>query len=412
MIVTFVSNYINHHQLPFCEAMVRSGKDVEFYFIQTMPMEEKRRSMGWTVEETSIPYLILSYREEKRAKELILNSDVVLFGWTEGRLMDLRDKRLSSGKLSFCVSERIYREGQWKMISPRGLLSKYREHGKYRNKPVYLLCTGAYVASDFSLIRSYPGKMLKWGYFPDVNAFEETEECSKTATTGAVAKQVNPEEEDVISMLWAGRLIDLKHPEFAIKLAGKLKEEGYRFRLDILGDGPLKDGLKDLIRKNELTDVIGFHGGKSPKEVLHFMRRADIFLFTSNYLEGWGAVVNEAMGCGCAVVASEEAGSVPFLIEDGKNGLSYKNGDYKEFEKKVKSLFEDPGLIGELGKEALETIQSVWNADSAAYELLRFCRQALEGETPEPADCGPMSTAEVIKAPGVLRTMQEKNHLE
>ena len=104
VIITFVSNYINHHQLPFCRAMENIGKDVEFYFVQTMPMEEKRRSMGWMVEEDSIPYLVLSYRDEKRAKELILNSDVVLFGWTEGLLMDLRDKRLSSGKLSFCVS--------------------------------------------------------------------------------------------------------------------------------------------------------------------------------------------------------------------------------------------------------------------------------------------------------------------
>ena len=66
--------------------MTSLGKDVEFFFIQTMPMEEKRRSMGWEVDEGSIPYLVLSYEDENRAKELILGSDVVLFGWTEGML--------------------------------------------------------------------------------------------------------------------------------------------------------------------------------------------------------------------------------------------------------------------------------------------------------------------------------------
>ena len=393
--------------------MTSLGKDVEFFFIQTMPMEEKRRSMGWEVDEASIPYLVLSYEDENRAKELILGSDVVLFGWTEGMLSSLRDERLSSGKLSFCVSERIYREGQWKMISPRGLMNKRKEHVRYKNKPVYLLCTGAYVASDFSLIGSYPGKMLKWGYFPDVTAaLEACDENHASHIEEPWKRDDEQEDEDVLSLLWAGRLIDLKHPEFAIKIAVKLKKEGVRFRLDILGDGPLKEKLKEMIRKNDLMDVIGFHGGKSPREVIEFMARADIFLFTSNYLEGWGAVVNEAMGCGCAVVASGEAGSVPFLIVDGENGLIYNNGDYREFERKVLSLVEDRDRIQALGECAVKTINGMWNAKKASLELVRFCREFFAGKVPRPALEGPMSSAQVLRAPGFLRTIQEKNHLE
>ena len=48
------------------------------------------------------------------------------------------------------------------------------------------------------------------------------------------------------------------------------------------------------------------------------MEKSHIHLFTSNHLEGWGAVVNEAMNSGCAVVANREAGAVPYLIEHGK----------------------------------------------------------------------------------------------
>ena len=40
--------------------------------------------------------------------------------------------------------------------------------------------------------------------------------------------------------------------------------------------------------------------------------------------EGWGAVVNEAMSSGCAVVADAEAGSVPYLIENSKDGFIYR----------------------------------------------------------------------------------------
>ena len=399
MVVTFVSNYINHHQLPFCEAMKSIGEDIEFYFVQTMPMEEKRVSMGWAVDERALSYVVLYYEDEGRAGELIENSDVVLFGWTDNLISDIQRKRLSSGKLSFVVSERIYREGQWKFISPRGLLNKYREHFVYRHSNVYLLCTGAYVASDFNLIKSYPGKMLRWGYFPDASG------VVKKTSPGAAYK-------DKIRLCWAGRLIDLKHPEFAVKIAAHLKRSKRLFSMDIVGDGPLRPFLEDMVKREELSEFVSFKGAMPPGEVLGVMDEADIFLFTSNYLEGWGAVVNEAMERGCAVVASIEAGAVPFLIEDNVNGLVYKNGSYDDFEKKVDHLFENRQKIGIFAQAAQMTIKSLWNAKNAAGELVRFSREVLAKKEALPADRGPMSRADIIKAPGFFRTLQEKNHLE
>ena len=396
MRITFVSNYINHHQLPFCKAMNEYGDDVEFFFVQTMPMEEKRLQMGWGVDDKALIYVVRYYEREEQAKDLILNSDIVLFGWTEDKIWDLEQERLSSGRISFRVSERIYREGQWKFISPRGLKKKYLEHIRYRNMPVYLLCTGAYVASDFHLIKSYPGRMLKWGYFPDAVGDE------------AVAKRGS----DRMRICWAGRLIDLKHPEFAVKLAAMLRDFGYDFCLDIVGDGPLKDKLSEMVKELSLADVVNLTGGKDPKEVLSYMRGADIFLFTSNYLEGWGAVVNEAMQSGCAVVASGEAGAVPYLIEDGVNGLIYEDGSYEKFAAKVKYLFDNRNKIPVFGQKARETINNKWNAKNAAAELIRFCKELESGKEPVMAADGPMSPAPILSPPGFIRTLQEKNHLE
>ena len=44
-------------------------------------------------------------------------------------------------------------------------------------------------------------------------------------------------------------------------------------------------------------------GALKPADVRKEMERADIFLFTSDYKEGWGAVLNEAMNARCAIVA-------------------------------------------------------------------------------------------------------------
>ena len=49
------------------------------------------------------------------------------------------------------------------------------------------------------------------------------------------------------------------------------------------------------------------------------MEKSEIFLFTSDKGEGWGAVLNESMNSACAVVASHAIGSVPFLLKDGEN---------------------------------------------------------------------------------------------
>lgn len=395
MKITIVSNYINHHQLPFCRA-ISSVEDVSFSFVQVMPMEEKRKSMGWAVDESTIPWLVKWYEDKEKAEKLIEESDAVIFGWTENLMEDVKRKRFLSGKLTFYMTERIYREGQWKSISPRGRKAKKKEHGGLENLPVYLLCVGAYVASDFEIIGAYKNKRLKWGYFPGTGQF-----------SGA-----KPGNGKKIRLCWAGRLITLKHPEYVIRLAQTLKERGYDFSVDLVGGGRLLDDLRGRIKEKGLEDKITLTGGKDPSEVLEYMRKADVFLFTSNYLEGWGAVVNEAMESGCCVVASREAGAVPFLIEDEVSGLVYNNGDYRDFEKKVISLFEDRSRIGRLAAAGQMRIRNTWNAGHAAAELTRFCREFLEGKTPGEALEGPMSRADIIKAPGFLRTLREDNHLE
>ena len=408
--VTFVSNYINHHQLPFCRAMDNSP-EVTFHFIQTMPMEQKRIEMGWGVDPKEYSFVELYYEKEEECKKLILESDVTILGWSEGLIADVEEKRLSSGKLSFRMSERIYREGQWKFLSPRGLMSKYHEHIRFRKYPVFLLCTGAYVASDFSLIHSYPDKKLKWGYFPGASRNAVTKDSGKDLSQGT-GEEKNSSGSGKIKLCWAGRLIELKHPEFAIEAAHVLKTKGYDFSLEIIGDGPLRESLDKLVADYGLFDEVRLLGNLKPSAVLDKMDEADVFLFTSNYLEGWGAVVNEAMQSGCAVVASYEAGAVPFLIEDGVNGICYKNGDAGEFISKVTYLFENSDLIPKIGERGRRTIADKWNAQNAAAEFVRFCREYLENGAVVPAENGPMSIADVYRPAGFVRTLQEKNRLE
>jgi glycosyltransferase involved in cell wall biosynthesis len=381
MTFTFVSNYINHHQIPLCEAIYQKLGN-NFTFIQTMPMEQERVDMGWSVDVDKLPYVECLYRQEENCVRKIMDSDVVLFGWSERE--DIVARRLKSGRTTLRVSERLYREGQWKAISPRGLIAKYHEHIKYRRKNVCMLCAGAYTASDFHLIGAYPGKLFKWGYFTALRTYTEEQFASMKRQDGK------------LHIVWAGRFIPLKHPEYVVRLAAALRKKGFAFHVHMLGDGELKKQIEGNVSAQGLTDSFTFYGYTEPEKVRDVMETCHIHLFTSNYLEGWGAVVNEGMNSGCVEVVNAQVGAAPYLIRHDENGLVYPNDSYERMEELVLDLFAHWDEKKQMGYVAYETIRDTWNASHAAEELLRFVEELQRGSI-VPAGQGPLSIAPVIR---------------
>ncbi len=381
MTFTFVSNYINHHQRPLCDELYqRLGKG--FSFVQTMPMEAERVEMGWGIDVHEIPYVMCLYEDEYECLKRIMESDVVLFGWT-GR-EDIVTPRLQSGKTTLRVSERLYREGQWKAVSPRGLVAKYWEHIRYRKQDICMLCAGAYAASDFHLIGAYPDKLFKWGYFTTLRTYSEEAFRSLKAKDGP------------LQIVWAGRFIPLKHPEYAVRLGKTLQKKGYSFRMHMLGNGEMEPALKQEVEREGLSDSFLFYGYTRPEQVRDVMEKCHIHLFTSNDLEGWGAVVNEGMNSGCVEVVDERVGAAPYLIRHGENGLLYRNGRYEEMETLTLDLFEHWEERRYMGRAAYETIRDMWNAEHAAAALLRFTDRLRRGRI-VPEEEGPLSAAPIIK---------------
>lgn len=391
MTFAFVSNYINHHQIPLCEALYRElGED--YTFIQTMPMEQERVDMGWGVDVRSLPYVQCLYETEYDCLKKIAESDVVMFGWT-GR-EDLADSRLRSDKVTLRVSERIYREGQWKVVSPRGLAAKYREHIRYRRQNVCMLCAGAYAASDFHLIGAYPGKLFRWGYFTALRTYGEEQFAHMKPCDGT------------LHIVWAGRFIPLKHPEYMVRLAEALRDKGYRFCIHMLGDGELEPQIRQEVENKGLTEHFLFYGYTAPEQVRDVMEKCHIHIFTSNYLEGWGAVVNEGMNSGCVEVVNAQVGAAPYLIRHGDNGLVYPDDRYDKMEELVTDLFDHWEERKDMGRRAYETIRDVWNAEHAAKELLHFSDRLLRGEI-VPAEDGPLSAAPPVGLKKMYRVMTE-----
>ena len=380
--VVFVSNFFNHHQRPFCDAMYALLGD-GYRFLETEHISQERLAMGWG--ERDLPSYVIpvdSFKEQRdKVQELIDHADAVIFGSAPGELLA---NRIRQDKMIFRYSERPLKVKEpWKY--PVRLFTWRR--ALPQKKHTYMLCASAYTAADFALFGLFRNKCYKWGYFPEVKKYDIADLMSRKLSA-ATAGLKHPK----ASILWAGRLIGWKHPDASIKAAYELKKKGYSFQLDIIGNGEMEQQLKQMIQEMDLSDCVTMLGAMSPAQVREHMEKADIFLFTSDRNEGWGAVLNESMNSGCAVVASHVIGSVPFLIKNGQNGMVYHSGRQRALNRAVENLIRNPSLRRKFGIEAYETIKDTWNADVAAERLIKLAQEISFGNI-SPFEDGPCSVA-------------------
>lgn len=381
MQLVFVSNYFNHHQQPVSDRLYELCKAAggSYTFVQTEPMEEERIRMGWGEILKTTPYIRNYWEAPQACERLITEADVVIFGGTDEECYI--QERLKSGKLILRYSERLYKTGRYKFVSPRGLLKKWKDHTRYAFGKVYLLCSGAYVAGDFRLVLAYPFKKFKYGYFPVCKSYDVDMLMAgkNAAATGTV------------EMLWAARMIDWKHPEVTLRLASDLKKAGYPFHLTMAGGGALLTSMQELAKQLDVKDYVTFLGDQNPERIRALMEKADIYLTTSDYQEGWGAVINEAMNSGCAVVANQAMGAAPYLIAHGQNGFLYHNRKEKELYDCVSRLMLDRVLRERMGRNAYETITKEWNGNVAAERVYHMAADLLAGRKPTVYQSGPLS---------------------
>lgn len=373
MKVVFISNFLSHHQQPFCEAMHRL---CDFTFLATESLSPERMALGWTAADTLPPYAVLLDGGNTHLGEKLLDeADVVIAGSAPENLIR---RRVLSGKLVFRYSERPLKKGR----EPLKFLPRFlRWH--WRNppgKPIFLLCASAYAAGDYARFGLFLGKSFKWGYFPPLKRYEDP-----SALIGS---------KDPKKILWCGRFLDWKHPDDALYAAKRLRDAGLEFSLDLIGTGRMEAELRELCSHLQLQDRVRFLGPMSPSAVRERMERAGILLICSDRQEGWGATLNEAMNSGCALVCSHAVGAAPFLLEHGKNGLLYRSGDVDDLTGRIKELLSDPGRQAALGLAAYRTVAGEWNVEIAAERLLRLFEAILNGENePDLFSHGPCSIA-------------------
>ena len=377
MTVAFVSCYLSIHQVPFCEemyAILGNG----FHYIADSKISEWRLETGYSDIDSMYPFVIKAYENEAVALSIAFECDVLIVGSAPDKYIE---KRLRNNKLTFRCSERFFKNPLTIRKLLRAYISSWKHHGRFRKKPLYMLCASAYTANDSLRFYNYKNKMFKWGYFPETLTYD-------------VEALFDKKNSETIELLWVGRLIEWKHPLMAIETARYLHNTSLKYHLSIIGSGEQEEIINKSIKEYGLESEVDVIGAIPADQVRRYMEAANIFIFTSDQKEGWGAVVNEAMNSGCAVVACNASGSVPFLIKNEENGITFCTGDQKKLNTHVERLINDKQFRERLGRNAYITIHDTWNAHVATQRLLKLISILPNGNVP--FRDGPCSVADKI----------------
>lgn len=337
--VAFVVAFISPHTEPMARELARTE---EVVFIHLMPLPEYRKRMGFSVQSQNIK-IYHQYEEPELCQEIIDTAETVVFAFPSH--LELLRKRVEENRLTFFWSERIFKKGLIKWLDPR-THAMCRFFRATKDKNIHLLSIGVNAAKDYRVLGFPKERIYRFGYFPETETFvprknRKGEKCN---------------------VLWVGRMIGFKRPLMALKAMKPLMQQ---CSLKMIGDGRLWEKAKRYARRNRMP--VEFLGNIPNGQVVEEMRKADILLTTSDKGEGWGAVVNEGMASGCAIVCSDSIGCVQLLPSE-KNAAIFKTHSIRSLRNAILLAKEK---VESLSAASIKTVEEDFSPTIAAQRLAK-----------------------------------------
>ena len=192
-----------------------------------------------------------------------------------------------------------------------------------------------------------------------------------------VEKFYKPQKEilndDIIKFIFIGSVAEYKGIYDFSDACIKLFESGFDdFEVLIVGAGEDKDinNVHESFIKSKMDDKVTFFGYQ--KDVVQFLKQSDVFCMCTRF-EGFGRTTVEAMMAGNLVIGANTGGTKD-LIEDGKTGILYNQGNSDDLYEKMKWIIENKRKSQEIAKSGqeymVENMSSERNADEI-YELYK-----------------------------------------
>jgi glycosyltransferase involved in cell wall biosynthesis len=183
---------------------------------------------------------------------------------------------------------------------------------------------------------------------------------------------IKPQSSLLITITCVAMMRPQKGHAILLQAAAQVIESHPQTQFFLIGDGPTRSDLEKQACKLGISDQIIFKGVLSNSEVECSLQQTDIFVLPS-FREALGVAMIEAMSYGLPVVGTN-AGGLPDLVKNGKNGILVPPGNPEALADALRTLIENPVLRKKLGKAAQQshargefTPQAVGDATLSVY---------------------------------------------
>jgi glycosyltransferase involved in cell wall biosynthesis len=185
--------------------------------------------------------------------------------------------------------------------------------------------------------------------------------------SGGIQKREGP-----LRLLYFGNLIAQKGVHTAIEALSLLDQRGFgdRVELTILGAGhpDYEARLRAMSQSMRVDDRVHFAGRVEREEIPDWLRRSDVFLFTSTGPEALARTVMEAMAAGLLVIGTRAGGQKEMLF-DGENALTFQEEDAEGLARNIVRALDDPRMRWRLAKAGQGMVMERFSLDRMVREL-------------------------------------------
>src|SRR5699024_3735883 len=164
-----------------------------------------------------------------------------------------------------------------------------------------------------------------------------------------------------------GRLVEAKRFKLVVQAFAEAFTNEGNVHLDIVGDGPLYNEIKQEITKNGLQHKIIMHGFLSRKETANLLRKSDVFV-SASVLETFGVPFIEAMACGKPVIGIKN-GPIDRYINKN-NGLLFDADNKEELKMILISIYQNYTYYN--NKEISNVAKDIFSENSIVNSLKKI----------------------------------------
>ncbi len=160
-----------------------------------------------------------------------------------------------------------------------------------------------------------------------------------------------------ITFFFCGQMNRRKGVDLLLTAFDRLVTKGLDVHLLLVGrEAELPQFLRATTQASRVR--IHYAGFQPPKLLPEYFSQADVFILPSRY-DGWGVVLNQALGAGLPIICSDSAGAGLDLVEENVNGLRFAAGSADELQRCMKQVVSNPDVAwawGEISRRKAQTL--------------------------------------------------------